>query len=175
MAYDPKKSSELYFYCRINAVDNVKGILRWTPIDDINRIEPNKSTALHAACYFGYKDIAELLIKAKANRSIKNGFGKTPLQEAATNEIRCLLECPTPQESKVDWLIIDDTNLIKNAIKYRYTLKKLSYDIRDSISTIITTYLDKDLQNIAGIEMIKELFIKADSENDPVSIIKAYT
>ncbi|CAF4572323.1 unnamed protein product, partial [Didymodactylos carnosus] len=46
---------------------------------------------------------------------------------------------------------------------------------RDSIPTIITKYLDKDLQNIAGIEKIKQLFIEADRNNNPKSIIEAYT
>lgn len=45
--------SEFYMACRNNDMDKVKQLIKMMTPEDIDRIEPNGSTALHAACFHG--------------------------------------------------------------------------------------------------------------------------
>jgi ankyrin repeat protein len=79
--------SEFYYACRSGDVAKVKTLLSSMSTTDIDRIEPNSSTALHAAAYFGHTDIVRLLLDKGASRSQKNKYDKTPEEEAKTPEI----------------------------------------------------------------------------------------
>ncbi|CAG9319493.1 unnamed protein product [Blepharisma stoltei] len=52
---------------------------------------PINATPLHCACLRGSYEIVELLLQSKANYSIENQFGKTPIEMAANKEIRELI------------------------------------------------------------------------------------
>ncbi|CAF1541127.1 unnamed protein product, partial [Rotaria sordida] len=95
-----KKSSqvsEFYLACRNGDVDLVKKYLmalKQTK-DDLNPLEPNvNSTPLHAACFYGHKEIVELLVEHGCDRSKINGYGLTAYEEAANDEIRRLFKRP---------------------------------------------------------------------------------
>ena len=61
------------------------------PFSDLNRLEPNGSTALHAASYFGHTDVVRLLLHQHGvMRHRRNRHGVTVYEEVVTNEIRQL-------------------------------------------------------------------------------------
>ncbi|CAF0974251.1 unnamed protein product, partial [Didymodactylos carnosus] len=74
--------SDFYVACRNGAVDMVQNHLKTIRIEDMNRLEPNGSTALHAASYNGHTTIVQEILKTdKAIRSTRNRFGFTASDE----------------------------------------------------------------------------------------------
>jgi hypothetical protein len=84
--------SEFYLACRNNDMEKVGTRLPTMSLADINRIEPNGSTALHAATYDGHKEIVKMLLERGASRSIQNKFCCVPYDEASTPEIKELFK-----------------------------------------------------------------------------------
>ncbi|CAF1337008.1 unnamed protein product [Didymodactylos carnosus] len=90
------EASPLYWACRGGDLDAVNEILSSTPFSDINRLEPNGSTALHAASFFGHTDVVRFLVQERGIiRHRKNRHGLTAYQEAPTKEIRRLFHRPS--------------------------------------------------------------------------------
>jgi len=76
-------TSVFYQACRNGDTDQVGQLLPSMSLDEINKIEPNGSTALHVACYLGHYNIVKLLLDAGASRSIHNrNYNLTPFDEA---------------------------------------------------------------------------------------------
>ena len=89
------KASDLYWASRAGDVDTVRKILDNTSFNDLNRLEPNGSTALHAASFFGHADVVRILLENRGvMRHRKNRHGLTAYQEAANAEIRQLFHRP---------------------------------------------------------------------------------
>lgn len=63
--------------------------------EQVNQIEPNGSTALHAASFYNHSHIVQLLLSSGCSRTTLNFRGATADQEAATDEIRALFNRPT--------------------------------------------------------------------------------
>ena len=64
---------------------------KWNP----NQLESTvESTPLHAASYYGHKEIVQLLLQYGCDRSQINGYGLTAYEEAANEEIRQLFKRP---------------------------------------------------------------------------------
>lgn len=95
---------ETYLACRNGDVDIVKTYLMTfkESIDDLNPLEPSvNSTPLHAASYYGHKDIVQLLLEHGCDRSKVNDYGLTAYEEAANDEIRQLFKrCYAPNCSR---------------------------------------------------------------------------
>ena len=87
-----QKTSEFYWACRNGDEETVKKLVSRLKSNDINQIESNGSTALHAASYYGHANIVRILLQYGANTKIYNKYNKTPIQEASTGEIRTLFE-----------------------------------------------------------------------------------
>lgn len=88
------EASDLYWASRAGDVDAVRNILATTRFKDLNRLEPNGSTALHAASFFGHADVVRLLLERGVIRYRKNRHGLTAYEEAANDEIRQLFHRP---------------------------------------------------------------------------------
>ena len=89
------EASDLYWACRSGDINAVKHILATTKYTDLNRLEPNGSTALHAAAYFGHTDIVRLLLQKRGvMRHRKNRHDLTAYEEASNDEIRQLFHRP---------------------------------------------------------------------------------
>ncbi|CAF2812470.1 unnamed protein product [Rotaria sp. Silwood2] len=86
------KPSKFYFSCRNNEIDTVTSLLPKLTLEEINQIGPNGSTALHAAAYYGNKEIVKLLLSKGVQRMIKNMHGCTPYDEAKTGDIKKLFQ-----------------------------------------------------------------------------------
>ncbi|CAF3660868.1 unnamed protein product [Didymodactylos carnosus] len=78
MATNKPPLSDFYIACRNGDVEFVKQMLDKAEYD-LNRLESNNSTPLHAACYYGHKEII-------------NSQGSTAYEEAANDEIRQLFK-----------------------------------------------------------------------------------
>lgn len=94
---DPQvgQASEFYFACRNGNIDKVKEMLPKIPYDQLNKLEANGSTPLHAATYFGHGDIVRLLIQDyRCPRHLRNLHGLTAYQEAQTDEMQELFRRP---------------------------------------------------------------------------------
>jgi hypothetical protein len=87
------KLSEFYMACRIGDLISVDRLLNHLSFYDLNRLEPNGSTALHAATYYGHIDIVRRLVNHGAIvRTFQNKYKLTPAQEIENEEIKRLLE-----------------------------------------------------------------------------------
>ncbi|CAF3593112.1 unnamed protein product [Rotaria socialis] len=112
---DPHKgeASEFYFACRNGDIDKVKQMLPIIPYHQLNQLEPNGSTALHAATYFGHLDIVRLLLhEYGSQRHLRNRHGFTAYEEAETDEMRQLYHRPSGENR-----FNDDSMVIKEAFE----------------------------------------------------------
>ncbi|CAF0977669.1 unnamed protein product [Rotaria sp. Silwood1] len=178
--------SDFYLACRNNNIEEVQRLLGTIEMNDVDRIEPNGSTALHAACFHGHQEIVDLLLKQGANRAIQNKYGCLPFDEAKTAEIKQLFyRIPNCNRfisdiGTIEWEIIDD-DVVLDAAHMRHTLKS-TFDNTSGLTSIETMfekiekkYIAKGLVNFHGIQDIKRFFRKATEEQDPIWIITAYT
>ncbi|CAF3538249.1 unnamed protein product [Rotaria sp. Silwood1] len=149
-------------------------------VEEINRMEPNGSTALHVAAYRGHEKIAELLLKKGANYLTMNKYNCTPLDEAKTDRIKQLIRCRIDKNrfvsDSIEWILSTNDADYQS---YEY-LKKLEAYGKDPrfyklIVHIRQNYLERDLQHIDGIGTIKEYFDKAINERNPDYLLTAYT
>ena len=93
--------SEFYIACRNGDVQFVKHYLKnlSDPKCQPNHFEPSvKNTPLHAASYYGHKEIVQLLLQHECDRSQLNGYGLTAFEEAANDEIRALFKRPPDKD-----------------------------------------------------------------------------
>ena len=182
--------SVLYSACKAGKTDDVRELLVSLPLTDINQIEPNGSTALHAACYFDRYDVVKLLLEAGACRSMRNSpYSLTPFDEATTAEIRGLfsrIQRTNGAEfddrfSGTDWRrewIIES----KEAEQWKNNLYQ-ALIIRQPYSDIIAFlrehYLSDDLTreflSKRDSAVIEWFFDQAVAKNDVKYIVKAYT
>ncbi|CAF1196573.1 unnamed protein product [Rotaria sp. Silwood1] len=91
----PSQVSKFYLACRNGDVDFVKKYLMTLKQAkyDLNPLEPNvDSTPLHAACYYGHKEIVKLLLENGCDRLKINRYGLTAYEEAANDDIRQLFK-----------------------------------------------------------------------------------
>jgi hypothetical protein len=100
--------SDFYQACRNGDVDVVKQMLTELNTADINRLEPNGSTSLHAASFYNHKAIVQILLQHGAKPWILNKYNMTPYEEAANDEIRSLFR--RPLETNTNRFADDDTD-----------------------------------------------------------------
>jgi hypothetical protein len=88
---DNSERNLLYISAR-NGHTSICELLINLGIYDINDIQYTGSTALHAAAYYGQKNVVKILLDYGAKTNIKNNFGNLPKDEAMAQEIKNLLE-----------------------------------------------------------------------------------
>ncbi|CAF4930757.1 unnamed protein product [Rotaria sp. Silwood1] len=100
MAFIPGEASDFYRCCQRGSTSCARRILEdaasngGPTIEELNALQPNGSTALHAATYYGYTDIVELLLRYGCNRTTLNRYGKRAYEEAQTPEMKKLFDRP---------------------------------------------------------------------------------
>ncbi|CAF1542824.1 unnamed protein product, partial [Didymodactylos carnosus] len=82
--------SDFYQACCNNQVTKVERYLEILSLCDIDKLQPDGSTALHIAASFGYQQIVRLLLQAGASPTILSKHGLTPADLAKTEEIKQL-------------------------------------------------------------------------------------
>lgn len=88
--------SDIYQACENGDIGFVQALLQ-TSLDDanINRLEPNGSTALHIACSKGYTNIVQLLLNEyQVQRHQRDKNGQTAYEITSSKEIRQLFHRP---------------------------------------------------------------------------------
>ena len=97
-AVDEKKQTLLYIAARSGFYDMTRALLLAEGCP-INTQQTTGSTALHAASFYGQKDIVQLLLEHGADPSIKNKWGSTANNEAAKDDIKMVFG--TMHEDKI--------------------------------------------------------------------------
>jgi len=170
--------SQLYIACRNGELTKVKELLPQLTLDDIDREEPNQSTALHAASYYGHTDIVRLLLERGASRQQKNKFGNTPADEAKTIEIAYLFnrDALTPHNRFVANSVSREWSIQNEFAAASHCRRFYSYTERPPISTIVKKALGANVvQNKYEKEAITRLMKKATRKDDVTSLIRSYT
>lgn len=149
-------------------------------VEEVNRMEPNGSTALHVAAYRGHEKIVELLLLKGASYSITNKFNCTPLDEAKTDRIKQLIRRRMNQKrfisDSIEW-ILPTNDADYQAHEYFKKLESYGKDpqFHNLIAYIKQNYLENELQNVDGINTVKHYFDMAINEKDPTHLLTAYT
>jgi hypothetical protein len=176
--------SDFYIFCRDNEIEKVEESLKTMTLESINRLEPNESTALHVAAYRGNNEIVKALLKRGASRSIKNKYGFTPFEEAATSTTAKLFDRVYTKSDEnrftsctrmtMEW-IEAGPDMIEKAAKHRENLKFIVF--QEWIQKIVTqskvnlvakrveSFVEKHLTNKEQLEQIHVLLNDAFKEN----------
>ncbi|CAF1335327.1 unnamed protein product [Adineta steineri] len=149
-------------------------------LEEVNRIEPNGSTAFHVAAYRGHEKIVELLLRKGASYSTVNRYNATPLDEAKTDKIKQLIRRRMNKtrfvSDSLEWIISTNDADYQS---HEYFKKLETYGKDPHFSRLIIyikqNYLNKDLQHVDDINTIKEYFDLAINEKDPTYLLQAYT
>ena len=112
--YTPAQVSPFYCACRNGDIATVQKTLPNLTYEQVNRIEPNGSTALHAASFYNQPSIVKLLLESGCSRTIVNSNGTTAYQEAANDEIRALFNRPSSKRF-IDENLTESFNLLTNS------------------------------------------------------------
>ena len=177
-----KTPSQFYYACRNNEIETVRRILDEQPLENLDQMESNGSTALHAACYYKHIEIIKLLLDRGFTRRVLNKYGNTPFDESESVEIQQLFTRPktsnrfggdvSNEREKLTWIVVDgnEQNVIQERIPDTYKGNRLEYGIFHG---------DKILQqlcaNMPKIGVIRLLFRRATDEKDCTRLIQAYT
>ena len=86
-----RDTSDFYHACSMGDIPRVKSLLARMNIDEINRLQPNGSTAFHAAAFYHNVGVVYLLLKHGATSSMRNRDGRTPFEETTSLYIKQLL------------------------------------------------------------------------------------
>jgi hypothetical protein len=173
-------TSPFYNACRDNDIKVVEHYLKIMSLTEINKMEPNGSTALHVAAYRGHEKIVELLLEKGGDHSLVNKYNSTPLDEAKTDQIKKMIRhrryATRFVSESVEW-IVSTNNADFQAHEYSKKLEAYGQDSQfdQLIVYIKQNYLEKDLQDVDHIDKIKRYFDEAISKKDPVYLLKAYT
>ena len=178
--------SDFYLACRNNRVEEVTRFLKQMMLNEVDRMEANGSTALHAASYHGHYEIVKLLLEAGADRAIRNKYNNLPFDEAKNDDIKNLfLRVPNANRlvsdtGNIEWEFIDE-DAQSTALEERHIIKSLyenktgTTSISQMFEKIKNNYISKNLASFKNITHIKRFFENATQEQDPQWIIKAYT
>ncbi|CAF1097343.1 unnamed protein product [Didymodactylos carnosus] len=83
--------SAFYLACGNGEIDEVREYLKTQTVFEVNKIEPNGSTALHAAAHNNQRDVVQLLLETGgASRSIQNNHQLTAYEDAQSDEVKKL-------------------------------------------------------------------------------------
>jgi len=175
--------SDFYLACRDGNIEKVKTLLSSMSTEQINHLESNGSTALHAASYYGHAEIVRLLLTADASRSLRNlRFNLTAYEEARNEDIKQLftrIYSSTQTRfiglsSKTEWSL--DTSLAAEWKTHLSTLLQPELSFQEIILYLIENYLTEYV-NLSPIDLekITSLFRCALKNNDATYIVQAYT
>jgi hypothetical protein len=175
---ESKTPSQFYFACRNGKVDEVRELLPKMSLEEIDRLEPNGSTALHAASYYNHEEIVRMLLERGASRSIQNIHKCLPYDEAGKDQIKKLFLRESASSrfaddgsGRIDWMKCDAAaeELAKN---YRFRHIGLGWKSKHISHRI--KYIKQEMSH-TDVERIGQFLDAAEKTEDPKYILKAYT
>ncbi|CAF3637825.1 unnamed protein product [Rotaria sp. Silwood1] len=168
-------TSDFYCACRSGLIDKVREQLPNMTLEEIDRIEGNGSTALHAACYYGHTEIVKLLLEKGASRSIKNAYKCLPCDEAREDEIKRLFIRQSATRFSNDGSVYIDwikCNAETESLASDYRFRHFGFEWNNNNINHRLKYIKDEISNTEN-DRIK-IFIKQ-AEKDSDYLLKAYT
>ncbi|CAF1289792.1 unnamed protein product [Adineta steineri] len=173
------KTSKFYRACRTGDIKTVEELLSTLSLDEINQFEPNGSTALHCASCYGHAEIVKQLLDKGASRSLKNKYGKTAADEAATMQIKVLFNRPfheataryVTETQDVEWNIVDE-EISSTVWHTRKILNKHYWDVDTAFQELSKA---EELQYAKGKEQIQYHLEKLRETQDAIWLLRLYT
>lgn len=171
-------ASAFFYACSNGDVDVVQWLLPTFPLVEIDRLEPNGTTALHAACENGHTEIVRLLLAKGVARHLKNVFNLTPNDVATNRDIKQLFQRPlkealsrfTSCDVRSEWTLRD----WGNSVVHYYTLYPLGQP--PTIDDVVLKIINADeLSDLAGLERIRGWMQQARENSDSTCFLRAYT
>ncbi|UJR23796.1 hypothetical protein I4U23_026773 [Adineta vaga] len=168
--------SDFYVACRTNNRELVLELLNSCPLEDLDRMEANNSTPLHAASYHNCTGIVQLLLSSGFTRCVRNRFGKTPYEEIhdenkdlfdrykGTNRFggRIYFE-----EEKLIWIQSDGNQQTISRDFYNGDYLKFELFREDEIC--------QQLHDMPQLDVIRRYFRHAIEAKNAIYFIQAYT
>jgi len=171
-------ASEFFYACSNGDLALVQWLLPTFSVSEIDRLEPNGNTALHAACANGHTEIVRLLLRKGAARHLKDVFNSTPTDVATNPEIKQLFQRPSKEAQSrfISYDVRTQWTLRKwsDAVVHHFTLYPVGEvpTIDDVAFKIINT---EDLSDGTGMKKITEWMQQARENNDSTFFLRAYT
>ncbi|CAF1467928.1 unnamed protein product [Adineta steineri] len=198
---EPNIGNLLYDLCKKNEIEKIRKIIPFIGNKNIiNQIQTSTgSTCLHVACYYGHRDVVEILLDYGALRSIRNlRHNLTPYEEAHTDSTKQLFLEQRKLFSNndydyIEWSLVGDDLLDKRRSFRQIIDVYKTYDNHTLISKLIAEfihyYLNDYLLNLSSdtsnpedrvtpeqIKTLEAYFKGAIEEKDYLTyFIKAYT
>ncbi|CAF0952623.1 unnamed protein product [Rotaria sordida] len=175
-----KVTSLFYNACRNNNIDFVKYCLQTKSVENVNQIELNGSTALHAAASEGHEKIVELLLQNGASHSVIDKNNCTPIDKAKTDKIKEMIRHRMRIirffSDSIEWIIstIDTDYQVQKYLSKLETYGKDS-EFQKLVVYIKENYIERDLKYVNDIGVIQKYFEIGISKNDPIPLLKACT
>jgi hypothetical protein len=170
--------SAFYVACRNGDLNTVEELLPTLTLDEINQIEPNGSTSLHAACYYNHPQIVKLLLDAGALRTTLNSDGCTAFDEAATEQVKELFprsfaaaqarfSTEISSEQAIEWAS-------RTYGEYGWWEKEWldNMDIDKAVDCIVN---NERFHDISSTHFIEYFLNKARQFQDPEWLVQAYS
>ncbi|CAF3557227.1 unnamed protein product, partial [Adineta steineri] len=83
------RASDFYWACHNGDIELVKSMVPHIPYAELNQLEPNGSTPLHAASFYCHAEVVHFLLhECGVRRHRLNRYGLTAFEEAQTDEIK---------------------------------------------------------------------------------------
>lgn len=170
--------SVLYIACRNGDLDTAQQLLPTLTLDEINQIEANGSTSLHATCYFNHPQIVKLLLDCGAARTTLNKHGCIAFDEAATEQVKGLFSRPfdiararfssdTPLDQAIEWV---------SSINGRYEWQNKEFIGNKDINTAVEGMVkEEQFYDVSNTNKIEYFFSKARQTQDPTWLVRAYS
>lgn len=170
--------SPLYKACRNGDLDTVEQLLPTLTLDEVNQIEPNGSTSLHAACYFNRPQIVKLLLDYGALRTTVNKHGCTAFDEAATEQVKDLF----PRPFSAAQARFSSTILLEQAIEWAssnygpYGWRNKKVIDENNISKAVEDIMkDERFCDVSTTHKIEYFLHKSRQTQDPKWLVQAYS
>lgn len=176
-----EKCSNLYSASRGGDLAEAERLVPKLSPRDLNKLEPNGSSALHAACSNGYREIARLLLDYGASRQLKDSEGKTPKQLATKDDIVKLFDRPEEavnerygiySNSRIEWLLDNDyAEELRRALMSRGLKDRGVKKTVQKIEKAGIIEADESREN----KLTRFYLNEASEKNDPTLLLKVYT
>ncbi|UJR11353.1 hypothetical protein I4U23_015534 [Adineta vaga] len=171
-------ASTLYEACRTGDIHTVQQLLPTLSINEINQIESNGSTCLHAAASCNHPQVVKVLLNSGAIRSIIDKDGHTAMHVAATEEIKNLFPrsftasharflTDIKSEQTIEWILLKD-----GQYGWWYKSQIVNEDVILAVDRIVE---DTRFSVTASTHKTEYFLNKARQTQDPKWLIQAYS